>query len=846
MPRSLIICCLLTTPLLAQDKAVQIGPDTRRLIPKGKEVDAIDGDFIIRNQHLTAVVAQTVRSRNANMTVKNVAGALIDLTENRSGSDQLSAFYPGRRAHQFSKHQLRSLSEGEETLNGVTVGTADQSVLVGYLLRNDGRGIRVRTVFWNNTDEPKTFKLEDDIRADGGKEYMGKNPNGDVDIVWIEDRFWGQAYGVISDHGKIRSNNNAKTSTLKYLVDGKSTKELKPGEKFELTRWIFPGRNLLDVRANIAKHRGNPYPAVHFALQDANGQPVPDAVVEIRNAASLGFARSDQRGRIETRLPPGKCTAHVTVNGEKLKPVELTPFPVGSSGGSIVVTNSLRLPDYKPGTIAASITAEDGSPIPCKVELQPHEGTPKPDFGPETAEFGVKNLIYTPNGQFERAVPSGKYDIIISRGPEYDAIFTELEVPEGGTAKLAGKLVRSVKTPGWISCDYHSHSSPSGDNTGSQLGRVLNFGAEHIEFAPCTEHNRVSSYEAHIASQNLGRFVATIPGMELTGGPLPLNHQNVFPMVHRPYMQDGGGPQVDNSPEKQMERLNAWDDNSRKLIQQNHPDIGWLFFDKNGDGKPDAGYERSFKHMDVVEIHAFGPTGPLTNLMEMNPYDVDGKGNPNRNNVVFNWLQLLNQGYRVMGITNTDAHYNFHGTGWVRNWIKSSTDEPADIDMEEMLANSEAGRLVMSNGPYLEVSVVPQSGSNVQTVSGGNMTVRNGKLNAHVRVQCANWLDIDRVFVLVNGRPTDDLTFTREKNPNMFSDGVVKFDQQIEIELEDDAHIIFCTAHKTKSLGPVVGPNAKNHKPAALTNPIFVNVKGDEFVANKDTLGHPLPVKKQD
>ena len=27
---------------------------------------------------------------------------------------------------------------------------------------------------------------------------------------------------------------------------------------------------------------------------------------------------------------------------------------------------------------------------------------------------------------------------------------------------------------GWISADFHSHSSPSGDNTGSQRGRVLN------------------------------------------------------------------------------------------------------------------------------------------------------------------------------------------------------------------------------------------------------------------------------------------------------------------------------------------------------------------------------------
>ena len=52
------------------------------------------------------------------------------------------------------------------------------------------------------------------------------------------------------------------------------------------------------------------------------------------------------------------------------------------------------------------------------------------------------------------------------------------------TPRLEAKLVRSVKTDGWISGDFHSHSSPSGDNTSSQLGRVLNLLCEHVEFAP--------------------------------------------------------------------------------------------------------------------------------------------------------------------------------------------------------------------------------------------------------------------------------------------------------------------------------------------------------------------------
>ena len=214
----------------------------------------------------------------------------------------------------------------------------------------------------------------------------------------------------------------------------------------------------------------------------------------------------------------------------------------------------------------------DHKPIPAKVEFLGRGETAKPNFGPESAEYLVGNLAYTASGRVETVLQQGQYDLIISHGPEYDAEFTRLQIESGKTAELKVVLKRVVNSEGWVSADFHSHSSPSGDNTSSQLGRVLNLAAEHIEFAPCTEHNRVSSYSDHIAFLGLSQHLATVSGMELTGSPLPLNHQNVFPMIHRPRTQDGGGPTTDGSPETQMERIVAWDDHSEKLIQQNHPD----------------------------------------------------------------------------------------------------------------------------------------------------------------------------------------------------------------------------------------------------------------------------------
>src|ERR1700748_3487164 len=92
---ALVILSAFVAPARAAD-LVALSPQTwERYIPHGKEVDGIYGDFALANDQLMAVVPSPVRGRNANMTVRDVGGCLIDLTRRDRQSDQLSAFYPG-------------------------------------------------------------------------------------------------------------------------------------------------------------------------------------------------------------------------------------------------------------------------------------------------------------------------------------------------------------------------------------------------------------------------------------------------------------------------------------------------------------------------------------------------------------------------------------------------------------------------------------------------------------------------------------------------------------------------------------------------------------------------------
>lgn len=257
---------------------------------------------------------------------------------------------------------------------------------------------------------------------------------------------------------------------------------------------------------------------------------------------------------------------------------------------------------------------------------------------------------------------------------------------------MAATLVRTVNTPGWVSADFHSHSTPSGDNTASQYGRVLNLLAEHLEFAPCTEHNRLSSYTPHLKRLAAEHLMATCVGMELTGSPGRVNHQNAFPLVLKPRTQDAGGPRIHENPVAQIERLALWDDASDKLVQQNHPNIVQILGDGDLNGKADRAFGKMFGSMDVIEVN---PPGAI-----LEPPEEAGR------NRMFNWLQLLNLDYRIPGVVNTDAHYNFHGSGWLRNYVKCPTDDPGKIKTMDIVHSAERGHLIMTNGPYLEVQLV--------------------------------------------------------------------------------------------------------------------------------------------
>ena len=99
--------------LPATDFAV-LSPETYdQFVPQGKEVDAIYGDYVLRNEHVVAVIAQPLATRNANMTVRGVGGSLIDFTERQAPNDQLGAYYPAAGRYPLTDpKKVRLMADG--------------------------------------------------------------------------------------------------------------------------------------------------------------------------------------------------------------------------------------------------------------------------------------------------------------------------------------------------------------------------------------------------------------------------------------------------------------------------------------------------------------------------------------------------------------------------------------------------------------------------------------------------------------------------------------------------------------------------------------------------------------
>lgn len=821
---ALLFLALIAWALTAQRGGVEAFEVARSGVdqmPSGKEADGLPGDFVLRNGRVHALVSGTQPFRRANMTTEYASvlqGCLFDLDVRGADNDQLTVMRPGGEQGYLSR-----VSVAEQGSGGSAVVEAVRTAAAGdglfsrheYRLEADWHFLLVSSTYRNESPEPVTIAPRPIWKGLESEQTVGGVVVGDS-----IDPFDKRGYAVAAADGTE--------------LPGETT--LAPGEEKTFRVRVAVGDSPLAAYGVLASEQG-PTGGVEGSVLDSSGAPAIHGSLLVFLDGNWVPHYPDEEGGIKFRLPVGQHEVRFDDIGRE--PFERS---ISVERGE---TTRLDLEVPLASTVTLAIRDAADNPSPAKVQFIGVDGTETPNFGTDYRAHGGNHQYQTHNGAVRQQVPPGNYLVRVTHGPEYDLVERRIEVGPRESVELEVALERTVDTQGWISTDYHAHSTPSGDNYCSTRDRIINFAAEHIEFAPTTEHQRLFDWSSQIEALGLSGRIRTIPGIELTGSG---QHFNAFPIQPDPLVQDGGAPLWHFDPRINAITLRNWGTptlnggsrtdpapNARnriglfgggpdRWVQANHPDVGGVFFDRDRDGVEDGGFVGFEELVDAAEVWS-------TEILNLNPR----YGTRTGANRTFGWLQMLNQGRRVWCVAVSDAHRIFgNGVGGWRTYVPSLTDIPGEIDHEEVIANSKAGRMMITNGPFLEV----------QTVDGqpiGSTVIAEAAVDLNVRVQTPNWLEVDRVQVLVNGRQPEQYDFRRDRNPGMFRDGVVNFEQTIRVNLQRDAHLIVVAIGEGSSLerGWGLDPNGEM-RPVAFTNPIFVDVDRDGFEANGDTLGHPL------
>ena len=825
-----LLLLLLSLPLTTQAsvEAFEVGPNNTDQLPKGKEADGIIGDYILRNDHITAVISGNQPLRRPNMSTFYgnggiTPGCIYDLTLNDRQNDQLTIFAPSSQRGDVS--HVRIIKAGGPKADAI----AEIEVVVDAV-RNKGlykrhtyrldaisRGLLITTTYRNESDEVRKGSVDDYWKPSGKRGTFHS-------VRWID--------AVDPDDRGSYASGWVKGPRSAGLAASPGTLSLKPGESVTFARYLAVSHSPAAAVSEVLVYADPKTALINGQLNDPQQRPVNTATIEITKGNAKLPCYPFAQGKFALYLPEGDYGIRIGDRGRS--PLERKVSLKASNATVLSETLSAS------SGVAFAITGNDGKDTPCKIQFIGTGTTKTPNLGPQNRAHGCVDQWHSETGKFNVALDPGTYQLVITRGIEHSHLVREVTVKAGAFAPVAAQLKRLVDTRGWVSTDFHNHSTPSGDNQCGTDDRIINLAAEHIEFAPTTEHNRLYDWAPHIKKLGLSEHLSTIVGLELTGGGAG-SHHNAFPLpAPNPFAQDGGAPVFQNDPRLNaiaLQNLGGW--NSDRWVHINHPNLAEKFWDRNLDGKADDGFTGYREYINAIETQNFRGN----NILATAPWTLYRQGTAERVREVreFIWLQMLNQGYRTRAIAVADAHSVYgNGVGGWRTYIPSSTDEPGKINPKEIIRNAKAAQLMLTTGPFLEVNAG-------NAISGADIKSASGKVSLKIKVQCTDWIDIDRVQVLINGKQDPQYNFTRTSHANFFKKGVVKFDQTIEIKLKEDSHLIVVAMGENSTVKTGYGTSTNaNLKPCAYINPIWVDVDGGGFTANGDTLGWDLPVGSQD
>ena len=701
-----------------------------------------------------------------------------------------------------------------------------------------GNRVLVTTTFFNNGPDPIGLfpgdyingmgELEQYTKLDGPSSLFFDAGIGELTAIPGLSSFsyfgFGQAEGVsygrigLPSLGSGLSDSSFSTSGVSFILSENSvpnlllpgadppTIEIAPGESQGYSRVFLVGTGgaseIIDAEIELL---GAQFGTLSGCVT-VGGAPAPGARVAVGPESGGLIAElttsfvTDAAGCYSGRVPVGSYSVAAAQEGAPYEGGGTTPLLhpiVVADGGAVVqdialpATGRLRVTVVDPNRPGADKS------LPARVTVVGFDPSPEPritfnflgffiddggtfnDITKDPLPFGVSAVKYTgADGIVEFDVEPGSYEIAVSRGTEYSLHREPVTIQAGVTANVAAALTRVLETPGFVSSDFHVHSTNSPDSRISLLNRVEQFAGEGVENFVATDHDSRTDPNPAIAAEGLGAWLTGTTGEEITT--FDTGHYNAYPLGLDPARPSGGSTDWGGSappgqdfpafgsyilsPEEIHDKvLNQVDSNglpqntsNSVAVQINHINSHFAPLQIDTSAEPPQSFitpaEAAAFRLDPAVTNYFHPFPAL----ELWNGSTRGAQNEFRFGRIGVWMNLLNQGYPTTFIADTDTHTFLNlRTAGARSWTASPTDDPSLIDPDDVGEAVLTGRSTGGQGLYVQTRLrEADTPSNEASLAlGGSTTLDtagDGDVILVIDVQAPVWASFDTVEIYAN------------------------------------------------------------------------------------------------
>jgi hypothetical protein len=461
-----------------------------------------------------------------------------------------------------------------------------------------------------------------------------------------------------------------------------------------------------------------------------------------------------------------------------------------SVGGATLYDASYReLLNLQPVTV--TVVDQSGAHLPARITVTDAKANKVALYYAEAGDTAVrKGVLYTLGKPTRMELPAGVYLVSATHGTEWSMDEAKLSVAPGKTSSVQLSLRRELETPGFVAADTHIHTLTfSGHGDASAEERMVTLAAEGVELAIATDHNHQTDFTPFQNELKLNGWFTSVTGNEVT---TQNGHFNSFPL--KP------GKDIPAYKEEDWVKLVAGiRAKGARVVILNHPrwpDIPRGPFGRFGlnraSGERASGGAFTFDAMELINSGVLQPD-PLF--------------------ICRDWFSLLNHGEKITAVGSSDSHTVDNIVGQGRTYVRSSTDDPAKINVDESCKAFLRGDTTISLGIFADVKV------NGSYVMGDTLKPEGRAVEADLRVAAPSWVTPKRAIIFLNGvAVAEQIVPTTKGKPT---------DTQLRFKLPAPAHDawLVCVIIGDGVTHPSWATKAKYT--FAATNPIYLDADGD-------------------